>query len=503
MATSYDDVEYPTQPRPLGHPAHMGAVARMFGHVTTPPKRARVLEIGCGDAVHLASVAVTMPDAVFVGFDLSSEAIARGRRLLDRTGIANVRLEVGDITTWKPDEPFDYIIAHGVYSWIPDAVRDHLMHLTARSLAPAGVACISYNCYPAGYTRQMLWEMMKYHSVGETDPNARIDKALELARFLRECRPKPESDEIDLYDNDLDLILHKQPRGVLYHDELAPVNQPVYFHEFEEHARAHGLRFVSELEPHVMANGDLPGEIDVLLRQLSRVNPERREQYFDFACQRRFRQTLLAREPHVPRGIPDASAIRDLLLTGNCGTDAIDLTTERPMTFAAGETAMEIAGALAKAAMVTLVESRPRRLTFDELIAAAAAKLGRTDISDSEKNDMSNELTAAWTRGLVLLKAFEPSYAKRVSDRPIASPFAREQIRSGGLVTSLLHLTLRVEDAPARKLVELLDGTRSFDDLVREIYPHLADDRKPSETDFRAGLSHNLEKFALSGMLIA
>ncbi len=503
MATSYDAVEYPTLPRILGLPGHLGAVARMFGVAAPPVERCRVLEIGCGDGAHLVSAAVTMPDATFVGFDLAADAIARGQKLVERVGLKNIRLEVGDITTWQPDAPFDYILVHGIYSWVPDFVREALLALVAKSLSPTGVACISYNCYPAGYTRQMLWEMMKYHVGDRTDPEEMIDKALELARFIQFCRPKESGEELELFDNDVDIVINKQFRNVLYHDELSPNNHQFHFHEFSDDARRHDLRFVSELEPHVMANADVPKEIDDVLRSLSRTDPERREQYFDYACLRRFRQTVVARAPHEPRGVPDAKALRGLYLTGNCGTDAIDFHSEKPMVFAAGATSIDVSGPLAKAAMVVLVEARPRRLTFDEVLAAAAAKLGRTAIPEAEADELAADLAVAWLSGLVLVKAFVPRYATAVSERPVASPFAREQLRRDASATSLLHLSLRFDDAPGRKLVQLLDGTRTLDDLVRELKPIVPADKWPGDADFRKGLESNLRMLALSGMLVA
>lgn len=503
MATTYDAVEYPTLPRSLGHPGHMNAVARMFGVPAPPVENCRVLEIGGGDGVHLVSCAVTMPDATFVGIDLSTAATARGNNLIERLGLRNVQLIVADILTWEPPaEPFDYVLVHGVYSWIPEPVRDALMALVGRALAPRGVACVSYNCYPAGYARRMLWEMMKYHVGDRTDPDAMIDRAIELAEFIRLSRAHVAVGDGDPFDNDVALVLDKQPRSVLFHDDLAPVNRPVYFHEFADHARRHGLRFVAELEPHVMANGEFPPAIGDLLRTLAKVNPERREQYYDFACLRRFRQTLLTREPHEPRGFPDPKAVDDLFISGNCGTDAIDFGIDRPMTFAVGATAVEIGDPLMKAAMVVLVENRPRRSKFPELLAAALRKLDRTDASETELATLRTGIVEAWTAGLVLLKGFDPKLANGVSERPVASPFARAQLELDDSATTVHHLILRFEDEPGRRLVRLLDGSRTLDDLVRELLPLVPPEKRTTEADFRAGIRRNLESFAGAGLLV-
>ncbi len=502
MSTLYDAVDYPTLPRILGHPGHMHAVARMFGVPAPAVANSRMLEIGCGDGFHLISCAVSVPQATFVGFDLSREAIARGKAIVSRLGQTNIRLEDGDITTWQPDEPFDFILVHGVYSWVPEFVREALLQLIASALSPSGVACVSYNAYPASYTRQMLWEMMKYHVGERNDPKEMIDKAIELAEFIQLCRPKMEGEELELFDNDVDIVINKQIRSVLYHDELAPINQPFYFHEFAAHARHHGLRFVSELEPHVMTNGEFPQAINTLLQTLSHVNPERREQYYDFACLRRFRQTLIAKSPHEPKGIPDPHAIRELYIAGNCVAGSVDFAADEPMVFMAGETAINVDGPLAKAVMLVLVDERPRRFRFDELVSFACAKIGRESITKEEEEVLLRDLTTAWLTGLVVLKGYVPDYEVTPGERPIASPFARFQLEQSSSATTLLMLNLNFADDIGRMMVQQLDGTRTLEDIVDELHQKFKNETDLSKDQLRTVLQQNLEKLARGGLLL-
>ncbi len=504
MTNSYDVVSYPTVPRVLAHPSHLHAVARMFGVAAPPVGSCRVLEIGCGEAMHLVACAVSMPDATFIGIDFSSEAVARGNQLIERVGLKNIQLEVADIATWEPpSKPFDYVLAHGIYSWIPVPIRNAMLALIRRALSPHGVACVSYNTYPGSYTRQMLWEMMKYHIQGIDEPQQKIDQAKQLAEFVRISRQLPEGAEPGLFDSDIATALNSRREDVLYHDDLSDVNDPVYFHQFVKHVAEHGLKFVAEAEPHSMGNGDLPPEAAKYLHTLAIHNPERREQYYDFATVRRFRQSIITQEPHQQRGTPNASAIRELYLTGNAGFDTVDLSPNTPMKFQTESSYVVYETVLAKAAMVVLVECRPQRISFPELLQRTQQKLSRESFTDDEVEELLSELVVAWTTGLVLLKGHVPAYVTTISERPVSSPLARVQLAGASHATTLLHMRVQFDDAQSRLLVQLLDGTRTIDEIAAEVYASFSDDHRPSEADFRAGLQRNLSMLALSGLLMA
>src|SRR5262245_53527423 len=142
-ATSYDEVPYESHPLPQTHPAHLAAVARLFGLLTPPPERCRVLEIGCASGGNLIPMALTLPGSSFVGIDLSERQVAEGHRLAGALGLGNVELLHRDVLD-VGDElgRFDYVLCHGVYSWVPAPVRDRALELCATNLAPNGVAYV-------------------------------------------------------------------------------------------------------------------------------------------------------------------------------------------------------------------------------------------------------------------------------------------------------------------------------------------------------------------------
>src|SRR5215218_6536208 len=147
--TSYDDVLYEGFVQGLAHPGSLAAMAALRGLVAPPVATARVLDLGCGAAANLLSIAATLPGAECVGLDLAARPVATGRALAEEAGLRNVRLDVASVADLPADlGPFDFVIAHGLYSWIPAAVADALLEACGRHLAPGGVAYISYNTYP-------------------------------------------------------------------------------------------------------------------------------------------------------------------------------------------------------------------------------------------------------------------------------------------------------------------------------------------------------------------
>ena len=290
--TAYDEVPYTGHPYADSHPERLATMATLFGMTPAPVERCRVLEIACGDAANLIPMAYALPGSTFIGFDLAAQPIEIGQRMVARLGLANIALAQRDLADFPADAgTFDYIIAHGLYSWIPADARDRLLALIARHLAPRGVAFVSYNVYPGCYIRRMVWEMLRFHTDQLGTPAERIAEAQALARLLAEGRTVQDQ-YTALMKAELERFTARDA-GFLFHDDLAEVNEPVYFHEFIAHAGRHRLQFLCEAELVAMAYGGLTPEAK---RVLDALDPLAREQYLDFAKCRRFRQTLLCHE---------------------------------------------------------------------------------------------------------------------------------------------------------------------------------------------------------------
>src|SRR5213593_3765074 len=126
--TAYDQTWYPSYTHPQTHPDQLATKATLFGLTPAPAAACRMLELGCGDGTNLASIALSLPQSQFVGLDLASTAIARGQEMTRAMGLQNITLHCGSVLDVGPDfGQFDYIVAHGLYSWVPAAVREKLL----------------------------------------------------------------------------------------------------------------------------------------------------------------------------------------------------------------------------------------------------------------------------------------------------------------------------------------------------------------------------------------
>src|SRR4051794_33293869 len=149
----YDSVRYSNYPYGQTHPDRLATVAILYGLHPPDPFTARVLEIGCGAGGNLIAMAAATPGVNALGVDLAAEAIAEGQRSIAEIGLRNVELRHGDVRAVTDLGMFDFVIAHGVYSWIPPDARDALLATIRTHLAPNGIGYVSFNAEPGGYFR--------------------------------------------------------------------------------------------------------------------------------------------------------------------------------------------------------------------------------------------------------------------------------------------------------------------------------------------------------------
>jgi SAM-dependent methyltransferase len=397
-----------------------------------PVPRCRVLELGCGNGANLIPMAYSLPQSRFVGVDLAEKPVAAGARTIARLGLHNISLGVADLRDiGSRYGEFDYIIAHGLYSWIPPDVRDCLLCVCSRRLRPQGIAFVSYNAYPGQHIRQMLRQMVRHHTRNIRAPRSRLEQARWFLRFLRNARTVSQPWQA-LLDSEVEAALERDDGG-LYHDDLAAVNDPVWFRDFAEHARRHGLQYLGEAEPHEMF--DHGGSLSWLSGSVIE-----REQYLDFLKARRFRQTLLCRQG-VPLRRRTGPKKMDRFLFSAGG---------RGVRLEAGDAAVaQVAGALA--------DAHPLPLPFEELLPYAGSREALREI-----------LYSMMESGFADLHVYDFPCQETVTPKPAVSRLVRLQAATSATVTNLCHVTVEL-DQVARRLVTLLDGTRDHAALARAV----------------------------------
>lgn len=475
--TTYDDVLYPSYPFPQAHPDRLATLATLFGMKPARIDACRVLEIGCGDGANLIPMALSLPCSSFVGIDLAQSPIARGQAMAGALGLCNITLQQLDILELSPAfGEFDYIIAHGFYSWVPAAVRDKLMAICKANLAPDGVAYISYNTYPGGHLREMIREMMLFHIRDFEKPADRIGQARALVKFLAEADSGPELYRMILAS--LDQEIGGLSDGWLFHDHLADVNSHVYFNQFINHARQNGLQYLAEADFFDMQYETLAPEISGTLRQLADDDILACEQYLDFLTCRRFRQTLLCHEQVTIDRALDPERVTNLFVASS----AYPVSREPVINSTAVEMFKGNKGAtlstnhpLTKAAMLQLGRVWPASLHFDDLIGTARLELNpglarkNGDIARDDRLRLGEFLLKAYAANLIELHSHASQFVLEAGKHPTASLLARLQLEKGTTATTLRHTSVQVMDGVGRKLLVMLDGTRDRDALLEEL----------------------------------
>jgi Predicted methyltransferase regulatory domain/Methyltransferase domain len=451
-----------------------------------------VLELGCGDGGNLVPMALALPGASFVGVDAAPKAIARGQGLIDELGLQNVALEARAIEDLSPTPAgFDYVIAHGVYSWVPAEVRDRLLAVCREALVDAGVAYVSYNALPGGRLRQALRDMLVFHTAELADPRERVTRARALLRFLLE-------DAVG--EHGLGAVMRAQAEAMLarsdatlLHDELAEVNDAVHFHEFAAHAARHGLQYLAEADFFEMQIGAASEPAARALMGIEDV--VRREQYLDFLKARMFRQTLLCPAEVAIDRTPRPEVIEDLAVS----------TQAQPR----GEPGLDGGQAFDGPTGSTLTTDHP--LVIDALQRTAAAwpaalwvrDLLGPDANDDERGALCDALLRSYAANLVALHVDPPRATTTPGDTPRASALARHQARAGAVVTNLRHASVRIEDDLGRRLVTLLDGTRDRAALAADLRAFLAERGRPVPDDLPESLDRSLQGLARLALLEA
>ena len=509
---AYDKVRYPAQVYPKLHPSRLGAIARLHGVPVASPRACRLLEVGCGDGLTLITLAMAYPESRFIGVDLSHAAIERGNAMRTELGLDNLTLLAADLLTWDPgDERFDYVIAHGFYSWVPHVVRERLLALCQQTMTADAIACISYNALPGCHMRRMLWDMLKFHAGGIQDPAARVTSAQEFLQLLKSGLPD-DSLYATTMAGEIDELSERLDPNVLFHDDLAEINDPFTLDEFLRHARAHGLTFVAEANYHEMSTRNAHERVRPLLDDIAHDDLATKEQYLDFFTGRRFRQTILCRRDSTPGAAQVPAAIASLQLASalqpdEAGTDAAGRLRFSLPSSGGVVTDNPVVHAMLRTCAKAYPSPQPLPALFDNVSGAFESAQERA----AALEQACQFIARAFAVGIIELHCDAPAFAGQAGLRPLVSPLARLQAERGETrVTSLRPSMVEMDDIVTRCLLQALDGKRDRPAIVAFIAAELArvrstmieDIELPDVEELQHHLEHNLLKMAKLGLLV-
>lgn len=505
ISDAYDETPYISLPFSYTAPGSLRAVASLYGLSAPALDRARVLELGCAAGGNVLPFALAYPDARVVGVDLSPQQIEAGQRVAEAVGARNLDLRAMSLVDITADfGMFDYIICHGVFSWVPPEVRDAIFRICRDNLSPEGIAYVSYNTYPGWKASDVIRDAMILNSYGAETPQEKVARAKDMLELI----------ENGLWnDNPLQSALQhtaQKLRGqsdhYLIHEYLEAINTPCYFLEFAASAQQAGLTYLTDAEPQLTFPSTFGSKVALGLNGLAvNASREMREQYLDFAVGRSFRKSLLVHSERAGAIFdqPEGSAFTAMAF-------AADLTAlpaapgapanQRQYRTTRGAT-LTTHDPVASGMIDMLKQAWPGTIPFNVIL-----EMAREHAPSASQDELTSAILGhiiALVQSNALLYRLEPAPYQALQSKPALIPGARELLREvskADCQVSMHNLWHQGITPPAdplsRHVMNDIDGAHSTLELRSAIRDALTSGRHPHPNGQSYKGARNLEPVA-------
>lgn len=307
----YADLGYLSQPFPYASAPFLESYARLLGLSPAPASTARILEIGSSYGGNLISQALFYPQATFTGIEIAPTQVSVGKTYIDQLGITNLDLLEGDVNeSHEHLGTYDYIIAHGFYSWVDEETKDNFLRLCKEHLAENGILYMSYNTYPGWHKMDSVRALLEFANkdVDTLNHREKVRHGKTVASKLGALMLEYDTvkNQQGPFLQSLRQTLQKQDCYV-GHDHLEPVNTPVYFHQCIDHMTKHGFTYLCDCDLNLSFSDVYDETLRTKLQELAPHDPLAREQYIDFMLNAAFRKSLFTHKGATPKRITETS----------------------------------------------------------------------------------------------------------------------------------------------------------------------------------------------------
>ena len=396
---SYDRTPYESLPYPRLQPARMAAAALWAGVAAPDVATARVLEIGCASGGHLIPLAAAWPKARFLGVDISPLQIAAGRDRIARAGLANIALDARSLhEIGAEDGAFDYIICHGLLSWVAEPLREALLRVVAERLAPNGVAMVSFNVLPGWRLIQVARDSLLLHArLGKERDRQALDGRALVEALSAQSNSRYSYGRIWRDEARAACSAAATPMSRTNSTKTSTNRSPSW--TFCEALDRHGLAYLGDCN--VAANlvrAMAPAAADTIAA-LAAGDERAREQYIDIFSGRAFREALIVRRDRVDAIHGGRGVELDRFHFVSASGLAAAPPAERggPWRIGDGDDSMTVADEAAALAIRQLIARLPRSSTLEDLAPVADDRTGDAQ-ADRRGADRARDVRAL--RGL-------------------------------------------------------------------------------------------------------
>ena len=464
QAKDYEELQYTNNAFPSSHPMTLATVATLYGLASPNLDACRVLELGCGRGGNLLPMAESMPGATFVGIDLSPSQIEEANTSRDAVELRNIEFHTMNLCDIDREfGEFDYVLAHGVYSWVPSQVQDQLLRVCDDILSPHGLAYVSFNTYPGWHYRGVIRDLLNQFVDRDASAKNQVAQTRQLLAVVAKAVPDQNGIRTKLVLEEIQALLG-QADGYIFHDHLEQDNRPCYFREFSAHAEQHGLKFVAEAQANPLSEGVMPPAKQAI-RELIGNDRLQNEQMIDFLTHRTFRRSILCRAKQLVSDSIQPDRIRDCYVTScsHPSESQQEISSTSPLSFVtrSGDS-MTTTHPLVKTTLFVLHELG-QATCFSDLASEVSERLAFPTNEDLNAQ-VAALLVMAYHRGAVQFRLSPAPYCSDLTPRPIASPVARYQSRGDSRVTNREHRSIDLIPVD-RLLLTQMDGGNDIDTL--------------------------------------
>jgi len=477
---SYDDVPY--SPFSFGYtsPFHLRTIGKLFGLNPPPLESAKILEMGCGIGTNMLNFAEMYPKSHSLGVDLSKHQIDIAKKTIDDLKLKNIELKA--LSILDLDESygkFDYIVCHGVYSWVPEEVQNKILEVCNKLLNKNGIAFVSYNTLPGWNMQKTIREMMMFHSGLFSTNQDKLQQAKLFIKFINDSLENSTTPYSNFLQDEAKL-LNTYTDSYVLHEYLGEINTGTYFHQFMDQAYKNNLNYLGDASIPSMFIGNLPAKAVEKLQTIDNI--VRTEQYMDFINNRKFRSTLLChQEAKISRNI-EFNNLKEFYTSFNIRPatpeNKIDLTNEQENISFYYENLPEpfisTTSSIMKAILYVYTENISNPLSFEEVAKEALKKLGKYQLNDFLAA-LEQYFIKLIFQGYIRIFADKPNAIAAITEKPKTSELARFQAKydnfnATNVATTINRLNDMIGIAVHEKYVlEMLDGTHNIEAIKKQI----------------------------------
>lgn len=464
---------------PNTFPDHLALCTIWHNGRHSPLHRFHLTELGCGDGANLLPIAFYHPDSTFIGIDNAESELSRASEGARQIGLQNIQFVQPDVRDLEPAEfaPCDYIIAHGLYSWVSDDTRESILQFCQNCLSPTGLAYISYNAQPGWASRGLVRDiLLRSRTVQQAAIEDKANKAMEVASQLLDTLPSRDYAYAALLADELQRVRDGKPFYV-FHEYLEEFNEGFWLRDFVEHARQNDLNYVCDAQ-FSQWEGQIPKELRLTLSQAG-LDPIEQEETADLLCNRYFHASILCRSdaPREPRSHQEMFEHVYIASSLCAESDPFDLTEGVVELFiGAHDQEITLDVSITKAAVVLLAAQWPAGMQLKTLFQKAAKLLIEhgCEVLDKAQTQLVEEMITLFEVGAINLRLKEPNFNMTTSEYPKIHALARYEIGHSEALTTPYHLPLTL-NMQMLEVARVMDGSKSKNEIKQLFSEEITD----------------------------